>query len=641
VSDAALTEYDLYLWSEGNHFRAYEKLGAHPMEQDGRRGTQFAVWAPDAEEVSVIGDFNGWRTGVNPLWAVHSSGIWRTFIPDIGPGALYKYAIRSRYNDYRVDKADPFGFAAEIRPQTASKVWDLGNYSWSDGDWMKSRHRANAMSSPIAIYEVHLGSWRRVPHEGNRWLTYRELGPQLADYCHHMGYTHVEFLPVSEHPFDGSWGYQTVGYFAPTSRFGTPDDFRFLVDTLHQHGIGVILDWVPAHFPRDEHGLAYFDGTHLYEHADPKQGQHQDWGTFIFNFGRKEVVNFLLSNALFWLDKYHIDGLRVDAVASMIYLDYSRQEGEWTPNRYGGRENLEALDFLRRLNERVYGDYPDTFTVAEESTAWPGVSRPVYTGGLGFGYKWDMGWMHDTLRYMSHDAIYRRYHHNELTFRMLYAFNENYMMPLSHDEVVHMKGSLIARMPGDEWQRFANLRLLHGYMYFQPGKKLLFMGGEFAQYSEWNHDTSLDWHLLEHWPHQGVQRWVRDLNTLYRGEPGLHDFDCDPAGFEWIDANDADASVVSFLRKGRDPANDLLVVFNFTPVPRSNYRVGVPRGGHWNEILNSDAPLYGGGGLGNLGGFAAIPMTCHGRPFLLSITAPPLAMVVFKRHPDETWPTEP
>jgi 1,4-alpha-glucan branching enzyme len=641
VSDAALTDYDLHLWSEGNHFRAYEKLGAHPMEQDGRHGTQFAVWAPDAEEVSIIGDFNGWRTGVNPLWAVHSSGIWRTFIPDVGPGALYKYAIRSRYNDYRVDKADPFGFAAEIRPQTASKVWDLGNYSWNDADWMKNRHRANAMSSPIAIYEVHLGSWRRVPHEGNRWLTYRELAPQLADYCHHMGYTHVEFLPVSEHPFDGSWGYQTVGYFAPTSRFGTPDDFRFLVDTMHQHGIGVILDWVPAHFPRDEHGLAYFDGTHLYEHADPKQGQHQDWGTFIFNFGRKEVVNFLLSNALFWLDKYHIDGLRVDAVASMIYLDYSRQSGEWTPNRYGGRENLEALDFLRRLNERVYGDYPDTFTVAEESTAWPGVSRPVYTGGLGFGYKWDMGWMHDTLRYMGHDAIYRRYHHNELTFRMLYAFNENYMMPLSHDEVVHMKGSLIARMPGDEWQRFANLRLLHGYMYFQPGKKLLFMGGEFGQYAEWNHDTSLDWHLLEHWPHQGVQRWVRDLNTLYRGEPGLHEFDCDPAGFEWVDANDADASVVSFLRKGRDPANDLLVVLNFTPVPRSNYRVGVPRGGHWNEILNSDAPLYGGGGLGNLGGFAAIPMPCHGRPFLLSITVPPLAMVVFKRHPDESWPTEP
>jgi 1,4-alpha-glucan branching enzyme len=633
VTTTALTDYDVYLWAEGSHYRAYEKLGAHVTERDGVAGTQFAVWAPDARRVSVIGDFNGWRAGANPMHAVDASGIWEVFIPGVRPGALYKYALQSRYHNYRVDKADPYGFAAEIRPQTASKVWDLSGYAWGDQEWMRHRGGNNALGAPIAIYEVHLGSWRRVPEEGNRWLSYRELAPQLADYVHHLGYTHVEFLPVSEHPLDASWGYQTVGYYAPTSRFGTPQDFMYLIDYLHQRGIGVLLDWVPAHFPRDEHGLGYFDGTHLYEHADPKKGEHQDWGTFIFNYGRREISNFLISNALFWLDKYHIDGLRVDAVASMLYLDYSRKEGEWTPNQYGGRENLEAIEFLRRFNERVYGEFPDILTVAEESTAWPMVSRPVYLGGLGFGLKWDMGWMHDTLAYLELDPVHRKYHHNRLTFRMLYAFGENYVLPLSHDEVVHGKRSMLSKMPGDEWQKFANLRLLYGYQYAQPGKKLLFMGGELGQWNEWNHDTSLDWHLLQYPPHQGLQRWVRDLNTFYRAEPAMHVLDCDPAGFEWVDCNDAEGSVISLLRKGKAEGDCLLIVCNFTPVPRDNYRVGVPQGGWWDEILNSDAPLYGGSGQGNLGGHGAAPVPCHGRPYLLNITVPPLGMVVFKRRP--------
>jgi 1,4-alpha-glucan branching enzyme len=495
---------------------------------------------------------------------------------------------------------------------------------------MSRRGAAHTLDKPVAIYEIHLGSWRRA--DGGRWLSYRELAEQLADYAHDLGYTHVELLPITEHPLDASWGYQTVGYYAPTSRFGSPQDFMHLVDALHRRGVGVILDWVPAHFPRDEHGLGYFDGTHLYEHSDPRLREHQDWGTFIYNYGRNEVSNFLISNALFWLDKYHIDGLRVDAVASMLYLDYSRKPGEWVPNRYGGRENIEAIQFLRKLNETVYGEYPDTLTFAEESTAWPMVSRPTYLGGLGFGYKWDMGWMHDTLHYMALDPIHRKYHHNELTFRMLYAWGENYVLPLSHDEVVHGKRSLIAKMPGDDWQKFANLRLLFGYMYAQPGKKLLFMGGEIGQWNEWHHDASLDWHLLEYPLHSGLQRWVRDLNTAYRGEPALHQLDCDQAGFEWVDCCDADDSIISLVRKARDPEDCVLVVCNYTPVPRHAYQVGVPFGGRWDEILNSDAPLYGGSGQGNYGGAAAAAAPCHGRDHSLTITVPPLGMVAFKRR---------
>jgi 1,4-alpha-glucan branching enzyme len=627
-----LTDFDLHLWAEGTHYRAYEKLGAHLTEQDGLAGTHFAVWAPNACEVSVIGDFNGWDPRAFYLHQRGVSGIWEGFVPGVAQGALYKYALTSNHHGYRVVKADPFAFAAETRPNTASKVWDLGGYTWQDHDWMQRRGRAHAYDAPVAIYEVHLGSWMRIPEEHNRWLSYRELAHKLPDYVHDLGYTHVEFLPVSEHPLDMSWGYQTSGYFAPTSRFGTPQDFMYLVDMLHRRGIGVILDWVPAHFPRDEFALGYFDGTHLYEHADPRLGAHQDWGTFIFNYGRREVACFLLSNALFWLARYHIDGLRVDAVASMLYLDYSRKEGEWIPNRYGGRENLDAIDFLRRFNERVYGEFPDVLTFAEESTAWGGVSRPTYTGGLGFGYKWDMGWMHDTLHYLEHDPIHRRFHHNELTFRMLYAFTENYVLPLSHDEVVHGKRALLAKMPGDDWQKFANMRLLFAYMYTQPGKKLLFMGGEFGQWDEWDALHSVDWHLLQWPPHQGLQRFVRDLNTLYRGQPALHQRDADPAGFEWIDANDSDNSVLTFIRRGRDPHDEVIVALNFTPVPRYDYRIGVSHGGRWDEILNSDAPLYCGSGMGNLGGVDAAPAGWHGRPCMLNVMLPPLGAVMFKHR---------
>lgn len=630
MSSTFLTDYDLYLLGEGTHYRLYDKLGAHVIEQDGVRGTHFAVWAPNAREVSLIGDFNGWRPGVHWLDSRGVSGIWTTFLPNATGGTLYKYAITSQYNNYRADKADPLGFAAEIRPQTASKVWDLSRYQWNDREWMAKRGKANALDAPISVYEVHLGSWRRIHDEGYRWLTYRELAQQLADYVVEMGFTHVEFLPISEHPFDGSWGYQTVGYFAPTSRFGNPDDFRFLVDTLHQRGIGVILDWVPAHFPRDAHGLAYFDGTHLYEHADPRKGAHTDWGTFIFNYGRTEVVNFLISNALFWLDKYHIDGLRVDAVASMLYLDYSRKPGEWIPNQYGGRENLEAITFLRRLNERVYGDFPDILMTAEESTAWPGVSRPTYLGGLGFGLKWDMGWMHDTLQYISKEPVHRRYHHNQLTFRSLYAFTENFMLPLSHDEVVHGKRSLLSKMPGDRWQQFANLRLLYGYMFTQPGKKLLFMGGEFGQWQEWNHEQSLEWHCLLGADHRGLQQWLRDLNACYRSEPALYERDCSPSGFEWIDASDYDHGVISFMREGKIANDFVLVVCNFTPVLREQYHLGAPWGGEWRELLNSDSAHYGGSGIGNLGVVTAAPIPWHGRSHLLNITLPPLGMLVFK-----------
>ena len=631
MSDPLLSEFDLYLFGEGTFDRAYNKLGSHPTEREGRRGVHFAVWAPSAKSVSVIGDFNGWNPAANAMNPNHA-GIWEGFVPDVGQGAMYKYHIESNYGDYKVDKADPYGFAAQIRPATASCVWDLESYSWNDGEWMSSRVRNNSLNSPISVYEVHLGSWRRVPEEGGRWLTYREMASPLAEYVHDAGFTHVEFLPVMEHPFDGSWGYETIGYFAPTSRFGTPADFMFLVDTLHQHGIGVILDWVPAHFPKDEAGLGYFDGSHLYEHADPRQGEQPDWNTFVFNYGRNEVRNFLVSNALFWFDKYHADGLRVDAVASMLYLDYGRRAGEWIPNRYGGKENLGAIDFLRTLNERVYAAFPDVIMIAEESTAWPQVSRPTYVGGLGFGLKWNMGWMHDVLDYMSQDPVFRSYHHNQITFSLLYAFSENFVLPFSHDEVVYGKGSMLRKMPGDEWQKFANLRLLYGFMFGHPGKKLLFMGDEFGQRSEWNHDASLDWHLLERPFHAGLQRWVRDLNTLYRGRAALYDLDFEAAGFEWVDCKDFQRSVISFLRRGRNPDDQLMLVCNFTPVVRQNYRIGVSQDGLWKEILNSDAPLYGGSGQGNFGGLSAVPLPIHGRPFSLNMLLPPLGMVVFQHE---------
>ena len=625
----ALSELDRYLFSEGTYYRAYEKLGAHLTESDGRRGVQFAVWAPNAKFVSIIGDFNDWNPSAS-IMRPSQAGVWEGFVPDIGQGAIYKYHLESRLSDYRVDKADPYAFAAEIRPQTASRVWNLGTYAWHDESWMASRAKNNSLDSPMSVYEVHLGSWKRVSAEGNRWLTYRELAPLLADYVHDTGFTHVEFLPIMEHPFDGSWGYQTTGYFAPTSRFGTPADFMYLVDYLHQRGIGVILDWVPAHFPKDEAALGYFDGSHLYEHADPRQGEHPDWNTFIFNYGRSEVQSFLISNALFWLDKYHIDGLRVDAVASMLYLDYGRREGQWIPNRYGGKENIDAINFLRAVNEHVYAEFPSAMTIAEESTAWPQVSRPNYVGGLGFGLKWNMGWMHDVLNYMSQDPVLRSYHHNEITFSLIYAFAENFVLPFSHDEVVYGKGSMLRKMPGDEWQKFANLRLLYGFMFGHPGKKLLFMGDEFGQWAEWNHDASLEWNLLKEPFHAGLKRWVRDLNTLYRGERLLHEMDFKAAGFEWVDCKDFQRSVIAFLRKGQNPDDQLLFACNFTPVARQNYRIGVPSEGYWKEILNSDAPLYGGSGQGNFGGLSAVPLPIHGRAFSLNVTLPPLGILVFR-----------
>ncbi len=549
--ETLLTEQDLYLFNEGSHYRLYQKLGAHPCTRKGVMGTHFAVWAPAAERVSVMGEFNGWTKGKHLLQPRGQSGIWSAFLPGIRVGTAYKYHIVSRYNGYQVDKIDPFGFYQEVPPRTASIVWDL-DYIWRDQAWMEQRRHHNSLQAPMSIYEMHLGSWMRDPDERHRPLMYREIAPRLADYVQQMGFTHVEFMPLTEHPFYGSWGYQTTGYFVPTSRYGNPQDLMTLIDHLHQRGIGVLLDWVPSHFPSDEHGLGYFDGTHLFEHANPQLGYHPDWNSLIFNYERHEVRSFLLSSALFWLDRYHIDGLRVDAVASMLYLDYSRKAGEWVPNVYGGNENLAAVYFLRRFNEEVYRNYPDVQTIAEESTAWPMVSRPTHLGGLGFGLKWDMGWMHDTLGYLGRDPIHRQYHHNELLFRMLYAFSENYTLPLSHDEVVHGKGSLLARMPGDGWQQFANLRLLFGYMFGQAGKKLLFMGSEWGQGREWNHETSLDWHQLEHPLHAGVQKWVADLNKLYRTEPALHEQDCKPQGFEWIDCNDSSACAISFLRKGAE-----------------------------------------------------------------------------------------
>jgi 1,4-alpha-glucan branching enzyme len=624
-----LTDQDLYLFNEGSHFRLYDKLGAHRLSHEGVEGTYFAVWAPDAKQVFVIGSFNDWAKETHPLRPKGNSGIWEGFFSDVPKGSLYKYHVVGRAAGYRVDKSDPFSFFNEIPPKTASIVWDL-DYSWSDREWMENRRRHNALDKPMSTYEIHLGSWKRKPEEGNRSLSYRELAADLAAYIEESGFTHVEFLPIMDHPFFGSWGYQITGYFAPSGNYGTPQDFMYLIETLHQRGIGVILDWVPSHFPTDEHGLGYFDGTHLFEHADPRQGIHKEWGSYIFNYDRHEVRSFLISNALFWLEKYHADGLRVDAVASMLYLDYARKAGEWVPNKYGGRENLGAIELLRRFNEEIYKTYPDVQTIAEESTSWPMVSRPNYVGGLGFGLKWDMGWMHDTLDYFSKDPVFRKYYHNLLTFRMLYAFHENFVLPLSHDEVVYGKRSLLSKMPGDDWQKFANLRLLFGYMYAQPAKKLLFMGGEIGQRAEWTHDASLEWHLLQYPPHAGLRRWMADLNRLYKSEPALHELDCDPAGFEWIDCNDAEGGTLSLMRKGKSTGDIVLVACNFTPVPRLNYKVGAPRGGFWKEMLNSDAVEYAGSGMGNAGGVEATPAAIHGRPFSLTITLPPLAAVFFK-----------
>jgi 1,4-alpha-glucan branching enzyme len=626
-----LTEDDLFLFNEGSHLRLYDKLGSHIVTHDGLAGAYFAVWAPSASHVSVIGDFNGWDRGTHRLRARDSSGIWEGFVPGVVAGTKYKYWIESQHGGYKVEKADPFAIHAETPPRTASIIWDR-EQSWSDAGWMEERADRSNLQAPVSIYELHVGSWRRLPEDGNRWLSYRELAQPLAEYVKQTGFTHVELMPVMEHPFYGSWGYQTTGYFAVSSRWGTPQDFAYLVDYLHTQGIGVVLDWVPSHFPSDEHGLAYFDGTHLYEHADPRQGFHPDWKSYIFNYGRNEVRSFLLSSAMFWLDYYHADGLRVDAVASMLYLDYSRKRGEWIANRYGGNENIDAIDFLRRLNAEVYGRVPGVQMIAEESTAWPMVSRPTYLGGLGFGLKWDMGWMHDTLDYLSKDPIHRRYHHYRLTFRMLYAFTENFVLPLSHDEVVHTKGSLISKMPGNDWQKAANLRALFAYMWTQPGKKLLFMGGEFGQWREWNHEASLDWDAARHEFHCSILRLVGDLNRLYASEAALHELDADPAGFEWVDAEDSDDSVVTYLRRGKG-APDMLIACNFTPIARHNYRVGVPESGTWREVLNTDALEYGGSGQGNMGGVNSTPISMHGRPHSLNLTLPPLAVVIL-RHKD-------
>jgi 1,4-alpha-glucan branching enzyme len=631
VNDHELNDYDIYLFRGGSHTRLYERMGAHLERSGAASGVSFRVWAPNAGKVSVIGDFNGWRPGANelsPRW--DSSGIWEGFVDGLDRGVLYKYHIVSRANDgFTAEKSDPFAFSCELPPRTASRVWTL-EYEWGDQEWMGGRGKNNALNAAQSVYEVHLGSWRRDPSDPDRLPTYRELAHGLADYVRERGYTHVELMPVTEHPFYGSWGYQTTAYFAPTARYGSPQDFMYFVDHLHRNGIGVILDWVPSHFPSDAHGLAYFDGTHLYEHSDPRQGFHPEWSSCIFNYDRHEVRSFLLSSALFWLERYHIDGIRVDAVASMLYLDYARREGEWVPNANGGKENLGAITFLRALNESVYRDFPDVQTIAEESTAWPAVSRPVYTGGLGFGMKWNMGWMHDTLAYFSQDPLFRQYHHGQLTFSAWYAFTENFVLPLSHDEVVHGKGSLIAKMPGDDWQKFANLRCLFGYMWAHPGKKLLFMGCDFGQWREWKHDSGLEWQALDYYLHRGVNDWVRDLNRYYRSQPALYELDFDAAGFEWVDHCDAHNSVLVFLRKSRDAARTVLVLCNLTPVPRLDYRVGVPRGGFWREALNSDAAAYGGSGAGNLGGVRADALPSHGRPNSLSLTLPPLATLILE-----------
>ncbi len=623
-----ITDHDIYLLKEGTHFALYNKLGAHLTAIGKVKGTHFALWAPNARSVSVIGDFNGWNRGSHPLRVRDDwSGVWEGFIPHIGDGALYKYHIVSRQSGYTVDKADPLAVRAETPPKTASVVTDLA-YKWKDKEWMEHRAEKNSLEAPQSVYEVHLGSWRR--GDGGKFLSYRELAQELTAYVLEMGFTHVEFLPVMEHPFYGSWGYQTTGFFAPTSRYGSPQDFMFLVETLHRAGIAVIMDWVPSHFPSDQHGPGFFDGTHLYEHADPRRGFHPDWKSFIFNYGRNEVRSFLISSALFWLDVYHIDALRVDGVASMLYLDYSRKEGEWIPNEYGGRENIEAMNFLKKMNEEAYGRHPGIQTIAEESTAWPSVSSPTYLGGLGFGMKWNMGWMHDTLKYFKEDPLFRKHYHNDITFSIWYAFTENFMLPLSHDEVVHGKGSLLGKMPGDEWQRFANLRLLLGYMYGHPGKKLLFMGGEFGQVREWTHEESLDWHVLEYSCHAGMKRWVRDLNLMYRESPALYAMDFDRRGFTWLGAHDWEGSVLYFQREGG--GSSMLVLCNMTPIVREGYRVPVPEGGFWREVLNSDEEIYYGSGVVNSGLIKADAQRMEGYAFSMAVTLPPLGIVFLRRE---------
>ena len=624
------TDFDIHLFRSGKHFRLYEKLGSHLMEVDGKKGCYFAVWAPNAKSVSVIGNFNHWNHAEHPLFPRWDhSGIWEGFVPGLGSGTLYKYSIETPGGEV-LEKGDPFAKMWEVPPLTASVVWE-DQYKWGDKKWLKKRSKQAGKSIPYAVYEVHLGSWKKLQEEGNRSLNYLELADELVAYVQEMGFTHVEFMPVMEHPFFGSWGYQITGYFAPSSRFGTPDEFKTLVDALHQAGIGIILDWVPSHFPNDAHGLANFDGTHLYDHEDPRLGFHPDWKSCIFNYGRHEVRSFLISNALFWLEHYHIDGLRVDAVASMLYLDYSREEGQWIPNVNGGRENLEAIDFLKEFNKSVYQEFPDVVTIAEESTAWTGVSRPTYVGGLGFGQKWMMGWMHDTLEYLKREPVYRKYHQNDITFSMVYAFTENYMLPLSHDEVVHGKQSLLYRMPGDDWQRFANLRLLFGYMYMHSGTKLLFMGGEYGQSSEWSHDHGLEWWLLDHQPHQELQSWVKKLNHFYTSEKALYEYAFEPEGFEWVDYGDHQNSVIVFLRKGKAKSSKLMVVCNFTPVVRENYKIGVPFGGKWEEVLNSDDEKFGGSGVKNQGEMVAIKEKFHGRDHSLCLRLAPLAVMVFKK----------
>ena len=639
------SDFDLYLFGQGKNYRIYEKMGAHERIVNGVAGVNFAVWAPNALSVSVIGDFNNWNRSANPMQLRHIDlGVWECFIPGLHNGILYKYAIYSRHNNYSVEKTDPYGFAAELRPKTASIVADIHRYQWEDEAWMEHREEHHRLSAPISIYEVHLGSWMHVPdrrEEGNpeetRFMTYRELAHALTAYVKDLGFTHIELMPIAEYPFDGSWGYQATGYYAPTSRFGPPEDFQYFVDYVHRQGIGIFLDWVPAHFPKDGHALSYFDGTHLYEYADTRKGEHKEWGTLVFDYGRSEVRNFLIANALFWLREYHIDGLRVDAVASMLYLDYLRKPGEWVANQYGGREHLEAVDFLRHLNEAVYAEQPGTVTIAEESTAWPLVTRPTYVGGLGFSLKWNMGWMHDMLEYMHLDPIFRRYHHNNITFSLMYAYSENFVLPLSHDEVVHIKGSMVNKMPGDLWQRFANLRAFYGYMWGHPGKKLLFMGAEFGQWREWNFGESLDWHLLEAPSdprHAQLQHYLRDLNSIYQSEAALSELDCDPGGFTWIDPHDSDNSVISFMRNSKKPDDTLIFICNFTPVPRHGYRVGVPKEGEYYEILNSDADRYGGSGLENLQSMPTGPIFWQNCAQSILLTLPPLSTVILKRRPN-------
>ena len=630
-----LSDFDLHLFGAGDHHRLYERLGAHYLEVGGVGGIRFAVWAPNAQSVSVVGDFNGWDRRKHAMRVLGQSGIWELFVPGLPEGELYKFQIKTK-NGELLDKTDPFATSMETRPRTASKVNVLQGYRWNDGQWMKRRVGRNAAREPVSVYEVHLGSWKRVPEEGNRWFTYREAADDLVQYVTERGFNYIELLPVLEHPLDASWGYQVTGYFAPTSRHGSPQDFMYFVDQCHRHGIGVILDWVPAHFPKDPHALAKFDGTHLFEHEDPRKGEHQDWGTSIFNYSRNEVRNFLLSSALFWLDKYHIDGIRIDAVASMLYLDYSRKEGEWVSNQFGGRENLEAIDFLKHLNRVVHESFPGVLMFAEESTAWPGVTASVEGGGLGFDLKWNMGWMHDILLYLSKDPVHRSHHQGMLTFSLLYAFSERFLLPLSHDEVVHGKASLLGKMPGDDWQKFANLRALFALMYGSPGKKLLFMGSEFGQWNEWNHDQSLDWHLLEFDRHRGIQRWIDDLNSMYRMRRPLHEVDFDFRGFEWIDFRDAGGSIISFERKSDDEAERILAVFNFTPVPRTNYRIGVRTGGIYQEILNSDSRYYGGTNVGNFGSIQADATPAHGRPFSLNLTLPPLGAIFLVESGERT-----